>query len=1080
MQCSYILCFIAIAHLFGCKNKTSETFYLLSPNKSNVYFNNELKDTIGQNILDYLYYYNGGGVAIGDINNDGLPDIYFTANQTSNKLYLNKGNLQFQDITEQAKVKGNNTWSTGVSMADVNGDGLLDIYVCAVVGTNGFTGKNELYINNGDLTFTEQAQLYGLDFDNYSSSATFFDYDLDGDLDVYLLNHAIHTQESFGKSTIRNNRTYESGDKLLRNDNNKFIDVSAEAGIFGGANGYGLGVAISDFNLDGYPDIYVSNDFHEDDYYYINNGNGTFTETLKTHFGHISKFSMGSDTGDINNDGYFDLITLDMLPYDEAVLKSSAGNDNFQLQKFRTEYLGYHYQYSRNMLQINQEAKCFTETALLSGVSATDWSWSALIADYNQDSKQDIFITNGIPKRPNDLDYIKYISNEQVKKKLETTNLIDDEALNNMPNGKLRNVFFQGLGDLKFENKTLNWVSQDKTYTTGAAYGDLDNDGDLDLVTNNINANANLYINKTNTSKNYLKLKFNYLKNNKFGIGTKAIIYHNDKKQVKELFLQRGFQSSSQPILHFGLDTIKKVDSVKVIWPNKTYQILKNVKTNQSILITPKQATPYFYKNENTKTDYVFKPIANKLGINYKHTDNNYIDSNRHKLIPYQISDRGTALAIGDLNKDGRDDVFFGNGKHIPSEIYLQNNYGFEKLEDSILKKNAIIESNSALILDFNNDKQADLFVSSGGGEFYGKRKPLQNNLYTLTKKGLNLLNIPKGYEDTAVVKANDFDNDGDLDVFVGNATISNNFGDIPESYILQNNNGNFVKKSLGKLGMVRDAIWTDFNSDSKPDIIVVGEWMSPVFLENNNGNFINNSKDYTSKPLNGLWRAIAPFDIDKDGNLDYLLGNWGLNSKFKASQEYPMLMYYADFDKNSKTETVLAIEKNEKYYTIEGLDDLSSQLLYLTKKKFTSYKKFAGKPIEEVFGNSILKKSKKLEVHTLASGYLKNINGKFVFKKFKNNLQVAPINCFKNIVIDKEERMLCAGNYFGVKPFHGRFDGFLGAVINNENNIKLAKNLGLDFFDKSVTKIETITFNNNQYLICVIHNEDVQIYKIN
>ncbi|RAJ18225.1 VCBS repeat-containing protein [Olleya aquimaris] len=1075
----FILYSILCLLFLGCNKNANKQFDVLSPDKSGIHFSNTLKDTLGQNILDYLYYYNGGGVAIGDINNDNLPDIFFTSNQQKNKLYINKGNLQFEDISFNAKIEGENTWSTGVAMADVNNDGLLDIYVCAVVGINGFVGSNELFINNGDLTFTESANAYGLDFDNYSSSATFFDYDLDGDLDMYLLNHAIHSEESFGKASIRNNRTYESGDKLLKNNNGKFVDVSEEAGIYGGANGYGLGLAISDFNADGFPDIYVSNDFHEDDYYYLNNGNGTFTETLKTHFGHVSKFSMGNDAADVNNDGFPDLITLDMLPEDEKVLKSSAGDDNIQIQNLRIKQYGYHYQYARNMLQINQNGGSFTETALMSNLAATDWSWSPLIADFNQDAKQDIFIANGIPKRPNDLDYIKYISNSQVKKKMETTNLIDKEALNFMPDGKLKNNFFEGDSDLKFNNKTQDWVSQNATYSTGSAYGDLDNDGDLDIITNNINAPASIYINTTNASKNYLKLKFKYTNKNRFGIGAKAIIYHKNKLQSKELYVQRGFQSSSQPILHFGLDSIKTIDSIKVIWPNKTFQTLKNVASNQTLDVSIDNPKAHDYKVATTNNHSVFNLEEDNLGINYTHSENNYIDSNRNKLIPYQISDRGPALAIGDLNNDGKADLYLGNGKHNASEIYLQNESGFIKFEDSLLTKQALIEDNSAIISDFNNDNSNDLLVASGGGEFFGKSKALQNNLYTTANNSLQALPFPEGFEDTSVIKAMDYDADGDLDVFVGNASMSNDFGNSPKSYILENNKGTFSKKSLGKLGMVRDAIWTDFNNDNKQDLIVVGEWMQPLFLENTNGEFIDKSSNYISNPLNGLWRAIIPFDIDGDGDLDYLLGNWGTNSKFKASEAFPMLMYYSDFDNNNKTETLLAIEKNGVYYPQEGLDELSSQLVSLTKKKFTTYKDFAGKPINQVFDEAVLNKATTLKVHTLASGFLRNTNGKFKFVPFNNQLQVSPINCFTKLKISGKEQVLCAGNYFGVKPYHGRFDGFLGALIQNENEIKLGNTLGLNFFNKAVTKLDTITINNKQYLIAVIHNEAIQIYQI-
>jgi len=483
--------------MVSCK-KEGSLFENPEPQKTGIGFTNTLTPTDDLSILDYLYFYNGGGVSIGDINNDGLPDIFFSGNQVKNKLYLNKGNLQFEDISTLAGIEGNSSWNTGTTMADVNGDGLLDIYVCAVVGINGFNGFNELYINNGDNTFTESAAKYGLDFDSYSSNASFFDYDLDGDLDLYLLNHAVHTQNSFGRFDLRYERRYETGDKLLRNDNGKFTDVSEEAGIYGGINGYGLGLAIADFNQDGYPDIYVGNDFHEDDYYYLNNGDGTFTESLKKYFGHTSRFSMGNDVADINNDGRPDFLSLDMLPEDEVALKSSEGDDNIQTQKMRIDRFGYHYQFTRNMLFVNQPDGNFMETALMSGIAATDWSWSALFGDYDLDGQQDVFISNGIPKRPNDLDFIKFVSTEQIKQKIDNTKLVDQKALELMPSGNVSNYVFKGNKDLQFQDMSETWVTKDTLISGATAMGDLDGDGDLDLVTNNIDHPASLYINKTN------------------------------------------------------------------------------------------------------------------------------------------------------------------------------------------------------------------------------------------------------------------------------------------------------------------------------------------------------------------------------------------------------------------------------------------------------------------------------------------------------------------------------------------------------------------------------------------------------
>ena len=675
----YCISIVSFLILISCGGKDEAIFRDATPTKTGISFVNTLTETDDLNILDYLYFYNGGGVAVGDINNDGLPDIYFSGNQVKNKLFLNKGNLKFEDITEKAKVAGNSSWNTGAVMGDVNGDGYLDIYVCAVVGINGFVGFNELYINNGDQTFTESAAKYGLDFDTFSSSAAFLDFDLDGDLDIYLLNHAIHTQESFGKSSLRYKRNYQTGDVLLRNDGNTFVDVSEEAGVFGGINGYGLGIAVSDFNQDGYPDIFVGNDFHEDDYYYLNNGDGTFTESGRDYFGHTSRFSMGNDVADINHDGWPDMISLDMLAEDEAVLKSSEGDDDIQIQKLRIQQYGYNYQFTRNMLYVNQQNTPYLETALLSGVASTDWSWSALFADYNQDGEQDLFISNGIPKRPNNLDFIKFASSDKIQVKISKTKLVDQDALNLMPNGEVHNYIFKGNKNLNFEDKSGLWISNDNTVSGATAIGDLDNDGDIDLVVNNLNSTAFVYENTIDKKANYLKIKFNYEKPNSFGIGAKAILYNNGKMQYKELYTVRGFQASSEPIIHFGLGDNKKVDSLKIIWPNRTYQTVKNIEINQTITVSPDKAKLFNYNTLKSSSKPLFNKVEDNLGINFTHKEDNYIDFNRQKLIPYQVSDRGPATAIGDLNNDGLDDIFFGGSKHTASRVYLNSNENFSE-----------------------------------------------------------------------------------------------------------------------------------------------------------------------------------------------------------------------------------------------------------------------------------------------------------------------------------------------------------------------------------------------------------------
>lgn len=1073
-------CISFFLSLIACNNKKL-LFESSPPLKTGINFQNTLTESDDFNILDYLYFYNGGGVAIGDINNDGLPDIYFSGNQVKNKLYLNKGNLTFEDITKKAGVEGNSDWNTGAVMGDVNGDGWLDIYVCAVVGIRGLKGHNELFINNGDNTFTESAKKYGLDYDTYSSTAVFLDYDLDGDLDIFLLNHAIHTQQSFGPANLRLKRSYDAGDKLLRNDGGTFTDISEEAGIYGGITGYGLGVAVADFNQDGYPDIYVGNDFHEDDYYYMNNGDGTFTESLKKYFGHTTRFSMGNDVADINHDGLPDIISLDMLPKEEKVLKSSDGDEDFNILRLRTLQYGYHYQFSRNMLQINQGDGMFSETALMSGVAATDWSWSALFADYDQDGEQDLFIANGILKRPNDLDYIKFVSSEQVKVKIDATKLVDQKALDLMPSGAVKNFIFKGSGNLYFEDKSNDWIPNELTFSTAIALGDLDNDGDLDLVINNVNASASLYINQTDEKAGYLKLKFNYTSPNTYGIGTKVFSYHNGKLQYKELYTVRGFQSSSEPILHFGYGNVKIIDSLRIIWPDNTSQIITDISVNQFLTISPDNTNPFNYKVLKSHKKLLFKLLKNRLGIDFEHKEDRYVDFDRQKLIPYRVSDRGPATALGDINNDGKIDIFFGSSKFMPSQIYLQLDSTFERIRIPEIEKDSIKEDVVAIIANFTNDSKSDIVVGSGGADFYNQMKPLLDSYYIGSDSTFRDGSLPEYFENASIIVAEDYDKDGDLDLFVGGLSVSNDFGKIPNSYLLNNENGKFsIVENLGlqKSGMVTDAVWSDYNDDGEIDLIVVGEWMSPKFFKNQGG--ILTEDNVLNKQINGLWQAIIPFDIDGDGDTDYVLGNWGQNSKFKASESYPMKMYYSDFDNNGSTETIITIEKEGKYYTLEGFDELSEQLVGL-KKKFTSYNDFSGKTVNEIFDYKTLKAANLLEVNNLNSGYLKNENGIFHFYKFPQSLQVAPIMALVVYDFDGDgkEDVLAGGNYFGVKPFQGRFDAFSGAVIRNETDILLGYKIGLELTNKSIRHLNIISLHKNDYLLVTINNDEAQVYKL-
>jgi enediyne biosynthesis protein E4 len=1076
----FFLIFLLVL-LSTCGNR-DPLFKKLDGNVSHVTFKNQLTPTEDFNIIDYLYFYNGGGVAIGDINQDGLPDLYFSGNQVPNKLYLNKGDLKFEDITETAGVAGTSTWKTGSVMADVNADGLLDIYVCAVVGLKNLNGHNELFINNGNNTFSERSAEYGLNFESYSSSAAFLDYDLDGDLDLYLLNHAIHTERSFGHANLRNVRTYESGGKLLRNEGGKFLDVSEQAKIYGGINGYGLGVAIADFNVDGYPDIFVGNDFHEDDYYYINNGDGTFSEQGKLAFVSMSKFSMGNDAADINHDGFPDLITLDMLPEDEEVLKRSVDEENINILKIRTGQYGYHYQFPRNMMHVNQGDGTFAETALISNVAATDWSWSALFSDYDQDGNQDLFISNGIPRRPNDLDYIKYVSSEQVVNTIGSTKLVDQKVLMMMPPGQVRNYVFKGSGGYLFEDKSAQWLPDEKTCSTASAYGDLDNDGDLDLVVNNVDDQAGIYVNETNDKANYLKIKFKYTSANPMGIGTKVYSYHRGVLQMKELYTVRGFQASSEPLIHFGYGNEKEVDSIKIVWPNRRVVKLTKVQTNQLLIVSPDQDTV----TENGFTPPEMKPLflqvdGRELGLTFVHREDDYTDFDRLKLLPYQQSDKGPATALGDLNNDGKTDIYFGGSKRKRGAIFLQSEKGFISASVSAILKDSLKENIEAVIADFNGDEKNDLFIGTGGADFYGTSRPLLDSYYEASGSDFTSIEIPDYYENAACVKAFDFDGDGDKDIFVGNESVSNDFGAMPRSCLLMNEKGKFTptqKNVFEKLGMVTDAVWYDYNGDGQTDLIVVGEWMAPTFLKNKNGAF--SVDDASEKNLNGLWQSISAFDIDHDGDMDFVLGNWGLNSKFKASEVQPMKMYYNDFDGNGNAETVVAIAKNGNYYPLDGLDALASQINNL-RKKFGTYKDFSGKTVADIFSDARLEKSIVYNVHQLASGYLQNNNGNFEFVPFPPELQLSPIldQLSYDFDSDGKEELLVGGNYFGLQPFHGRLGSFPGALIETEKEVISGQKIGLKLIDKSVRHFNVFEFNGHKYLLVTINNDKPQVYEL-
>ncbi|MEJ7770066.1 MAG: VCBS repeat-containing protein, partial [Chitinophagaceae bacterium] len=803
--CFKIYCYFFLPFLYitfsSCSGK-QPLFTLLSSSTTGVDFKNELTVSDSLNIMNYIYLYNGGGVATGDINNDGLADIYFTSNQGDNKLFLNKGHLQFEDITAIAGVKGEGNWKTGVTMADVNGDGWLDIYVCAVGGYEGMIGRNQLYINNGKLGFSDEAAGYGLNEEGFNTQSTFLDYDKDGDLDVFIVKHAVHSTEKYSDTASRHIPDAASGDKLFRNETsngkNFFVDVTAAAGIFNGRIGYGLNAIVNDFNNDGWPDIYVSNDFNEEDYYYLNNGNGSFSELNKQAFGHESHFSMGSDAADINNDGWVDLVTLDMLPADEKILKSSMPDDPLEIYQYKLGF-GYQAQCSRNCLQLNRGAgRRFSDIALFSGIAATDWSWSPLLADFDNDGICDLFITNGIYRRPNDLDFMNYYAHtpeayDATKKKL------NDSAFNLMPPGMQSNYLFRGTSSLKFSEVSKAEGFSKQGFSNGAAYADFDNDGDLDLVLNNLNGYADIYRNNTNAIRrtNYISIQLKGNKKNKAGLGAAFELSAGSEKFHRYQTATRGFQSSSSGNVVIGLGNHQVIDTLRVTWPDSsgTVQEWYHVKTNQRI--TLQQDSASHEKNKVVFDQPLFTPIKNMEGIDFVHKENFFNDFAVQPLILHGVSTEGPKLAVGDVNGDGLDDFYACGAAAQAGALYIQDaSGGFKKSNTLLFESDRLCEDVNAVFFDADNDKDPDLYVVSGGNEWEGNDFRLVDRLYVNDGAGLFTRSpgLPLYFGNKSVAAPGDIDKDGDMDLFVGGRVVAGKYGETPRSYLLVNDgNGKFT-----------------------------------------------------------------------------------------------------------------------------------------------------------------------------------------------------------------------------------------------------------------------------------------------